>query len=723
MLEWLEGLGRPVGEAEIFELLHLTDPPQHDGLARRLRAMERDGQLMRNRAGDYGLIDRMDLVRGTVQSHRDGYGFLVPDEGGEDLFLSPRTMRSLMHDDRIVVRLSRSREAGRPEAKLVELLERRTTQVVGRYFREKTIGFVYPERRVMSQDLLIPVEHENGACDGQMVVARLIEQPSPRARPIGEIIEILGQHMAPGLEIDVAIRAHGLSDGWPATVEDEIADLAPEVGEAEKTDRRDIRHLPLVTIDGADAKDFDDAVWCKPTPGGWRLLVAIADVSAYVKPGTALDAEAAIRGNSTYFPGHVVPMLPEVLSNGLCSLNPHRDRLCMVCDMNIDGEGEVRRATFYEAVMHSSARLTYDDVADAVVERDPQAREQLGEVLPHVEELHRLYGALAGARARRGCLEFESSETQIVFGPDRKIDRIRPVTRNDAHRMIEECMIAANVCAARFLARRKVPAMYRVHDQPTGEKVADLRKFLKPLGLRLGGGKQADSADFARLAKQLIGRDDARMVSTAMLRTLPQARYAPECDGHFGLALSHYTHFTSPIRRYPDLIVHRAIKHALNGKRGAWPPADTDLGAVADQCSASERRSDDASRDVVAWLKCEYMLDKVGEKFEGTVSGVAPFGIFVELDGAYVEGLVHVSGLGRDYFHYDPVHLTLSGERSGEVFRTGRRVSVLVARVDLDDRKVDFELADVKKEPEGARRSGRGSGRGRGNGRGRRRGR
>jgi ribonuclease R len=705
LLEAFEAAARPLAFEEVFEGLGLTDDRQKDGIGRRLRAMERDGQLICNRAGHYGLVDKMDLVRGRVQSHRDGYGFLTPETGGEDLFLSPRTMRSLMHGDKIIARLSRSADAGRREAKLVELIERSTTHVVGRYFRERTIGFVYPERRVLSQDLMIPPEYENGAEEGQMVVARLIPQSSPRARPVGEIVEVLGQHMAPGLEIDVAIRAHGIPSQWPEAVTDACEGLGAEVEEVAKEGRQDLRQMPLVTIDGADAKDFDDAVFCKKTPKGWRLVVAIADVSAYVEAGSALDAQAIVRGNSTYFPGHVVPMLPEVLSNGLCSINPHRDRLCMVCDMTINAQGEVTRSRFYEAVMHSQARLTYDEVAEAVVERTPAVREELGELCVHLDELYALYGALAGARNRRGCLDFDTRETQIVFGPDRKIDRIVPVSRNDAHRIIEECMISANVCAARFLERHKAGGLFRVHAQPNNEKVADLRTFLAPLGIKLGGGKEPKTADFARAGEMIAGRPEARMVNTALLRTLPQARYATNCDGHFGLALEHYAHFTSPIRRYPDLVVHRAIKKVLGAPGASRANSEAELTSIAEQCSTTERRSDDAGRDVLAWLKCEYMLEKVGEEFAGTVSGVAPFGVFVELDGVFVEGLVHVSGLGREYFHYDAVHHALRAEGGGTVFKVGTRVQVRVVRVDLDDRKIDFELMGGDRGDPGAKGS------------------
>ncbi|NKC12361.1 MAG: ribonuclease R [Gammaproteobacteria bacterium] len=689
LIRHLTELAKPTGVDSLCASLGLRDEEQCEGVRRRLAAMVRDGELLQNRAGGYGLVGKMDLIRGTVEAHRDGYGFLRPDNGGDDLFLSPRTMRALVHADRVLARLSRSGQAGKEEARVVQILERNTSLVVGRYFRERGIGFVYPERRILHRDLLIPPDLAHDAQDGQMVVAKLVEQPSLRTRPVGEVVEILGEHMAPGLEIDVAIRAHGIPDTWPPEVEQEVRGVLPEVAQADKAGRTDLRELPLVTIDGPDAKDFDDAVYCKRTAKGWCLAVAIADVAAYVLPGTALDKEAYRRGNSTYFPGRVVPMLPEVLSNGLCSLNPHRDRLCMVCEMHIDDFGDIYRSRFFEAVMCSKARLTYDEVAQAVVERDRHVRDRLGEVAAHLDELYRLCKALLGARERRGCMAFESSETQIIFGAGRKIDRILPVTHNDAHRMIEECMIAANVCAARFLQRKREAGLYRVHEPPKADKLAALRTFLSPLGLRLGGGKAPQPQHFAALAKRARSRPDRGPIQTVLLRTMPQARYSASCDGHFGLALPQYTHFTSPIRRYPDLVVHRAIKAVL------YPSGATattsDMAEMGAHCSRTERRSDEAGWDVSAWLKCEYMLDKVGEVFDGTVNGIAPFGAFVQLDGIYVEGLVHVSVLGADYFHFDATRLSLTGERSGKTFKLGERMKVRLVRVDLDERKIDFE--------------------------------
>ena len=553
--------------------LGLTAEDARIGLTRRLRAMERDGELLCNRAGEFGLVDKMDLIRGVVISHRDGYGFLRPDEGGEDLFLSPRTMRAVMHGDRALVRLATSPHQQRAEAKLVEVLERNTTEVVGRFFRERGTGFVYPDRREFHQDVLIASDMEGGASDGQIVIARLVEQPSGRSRPVGEVIQILGEEMAPGLEIEVAIRSHGIPHEWPRDVLEEVAGYSNTIPADAGATRKDLTKLPFVTIDGADAKDFDDAVYCKATPKGWRLWVAIADVASYVEPGTALDREARARGNSTYLPGRVVPMLPEVLSNGLCSLNPDRERLSMVCEMQINQDGEAYRSRFYEAVIRSHARLTYDEVADVVQHRVAAARDSRAAHVEDLEQLYAVYHAFAAARARRGCIEFESNETQIVFGADRKIERLLPVIRNDAHRIIEECMIAANVCAAKFVHKHKAGGLFRVHEAPRAEKLKDLRTYLAPLGLRLGGGSEPNAQHFAALSRRIDGRADARALRTMLLRSLSQACYEPRMLGHFGLSLDQYAHFTSPIRRYPDLIVHRAIKSVLRvAGAPAWKP-------------------------------------------------------------------------------------------------------------------------------------------------------
>jgi ribonuclease R len=691
----LEERGKPMSRGQISRALELRSDDQQEALRRRLRAMERDGQLIRNRRGGYGLIDKMDLIRGRVTGHPDGFGFLIPEEGGDDLFLSPSEMHAVMHGDRIVARVTGVDRRGRKEGAVVEVLERVNEQVVGRYFVEQGVGFVEADNKRINQDIVVPPDQAYGATHGQLVVVQLLEHPTRRRDAVGRVVEILGDHMAPGMEIDVAIRAYGLPQEWSPLVEAERAELPVEVPEQAKADRTDLRNLPLVTIDGEDAKDFDDAVYAERDGQNWRLVVAIADVSHYVRPGSALDTEARARGNSAYFPGRVVPMLPEELSNGLCSINPEVDRLCMVADMRIDPEGELVSYRFYPGVMRSHARLTYNKVAAMLVERDEGLRKQYAPLLSHLEELHRLFEVLHGGRQRRGAMDFETTETQIVFGEARKIERIVPVTRNVAHRMIEECMLVANVATARFLEKAKIPALYRVHQGPAEQKLTDLRDFLGELGLSLGGGDKPQAKDYARLLEQVQGRADAHLIQTVLLRSMKQAVYTPDNEGHFGLAFEAYAHFTSPIRRYPDLLVHRAIRHVLAGDSPeAFKYSYSDMEGLGDHCSMTERRADEATRDAMDWLKCEYMMDRVGEEFDGLITGVTGFGIFVELQDIYVEGLVHVTALSNDYYHFDPAKHRLLGERTNKIYRLADKVRVKVARVDLDDRKIDFELAD-----------------------------
>jgi ribonuclease R len=681
------------------------DEEESEALRRRLATMEREGQLVRNRRDGYGPVDKLDLIPGRVVGHPDGHGFLVPDEGGDSVFLAPRQMRELMHGDRALVRVAGVDRRGRREGALVEVLERNSRQVVGRFFREAGVGFVVPDNPRLHHDIVVPADLQAEARDGQIVVVDLVEQPSRRSKPIGRVAEVLGDHMAPGMEIDIAVRSYGLPYTWPEAVQAEADTLGHVVPEETAAGRLDLRDLPLVTIDGADAKDFDDAVFCQRRPRGWRLLVAIADVSYYVRPGTALDAEARLRGTSVYFPGRVVPMLPEVLSNGLCSLNPEVDRLCMVCELHFDGDGEVTRARFHEGVMRSHARLTYDEVAAVLVERDQGIRGRLAPLIPHLEDLYGLYQVLRRAREARGAIDFETVETQIVFGIERKIERIEPRARNDAHRLIEECMVAANVAAARYLENAKLPALYRVHEAPPRERLEELREFLKELGLKLRGGAAPEPRHYAALLGQVQGRPDAHLIQTVLLRSMAQAVYSPDNIGHFGLAHEAYAHFTSPIRRYPDLLVHRAIRHRLSKRRPAtFAYTHADLVGLGGHCSTAERRADEATRAAVEWLKCEHMLERVGEELPGIISGVASFGLFVELEGIYVEGLVHVTSLPNDYYHFEPVHHRMEGERTGRSYRLGDRITVRVMRVDLDERKIDLEPVETDRPGGRARR-------------------
>lgn len=699
VLAYLEQAGELTSFKQLARALGVVGERDLDSFERRLRAMERDGQVLRNRRGCYGLPEKMDMVRGRIVGHPDGYGFLITDEGGDDLFISPREMRQVLHGDRAVVRETRVDARGRRECSIIEVLERAQKTVVGRYFLEDGLGFVVPEDKRIAQDIFIAPENAGLARRGQIVMAEILEQPTLHRQPVGRIAEIIGDHMAPGMEIEIAIRKHSLPHVWPEAVLEEAARLSPEVPEADKRGREDLTHLPLVTIDGEDARDFDDAVYCERVRGGWRLIVAIADVSRYVLPATALDVEARNRGNSVYFPKSVIPMLPEVLSNGLCSLRPHVDRLCIACEMRINQKGMILDYQFFEAVMHSHARLTYNKVAAILVERNAELRSEYAELLPHLEDLYALFKALQTARARRGAIDFELPETRIVFDAERKIEYIEPLVRNDAHKLIEECMLAANVCAAEYLGEHDVPALYRVHAGPTTEKLLELRQFLFEFGLTLGGGDEPKAPDYARLLKKLEPGPEGRLVHTMLLRSLSQAVYSAENSGHFALSYPRYTHFTSPIRRYPDLLVHRAIKQML-GRHRAHPDADPrhQTAAAGEHCSMTERRADDATRDVIRWLKTEFMMDKVGDEFVGIVSGVTGFGLFVELAEIYVDGLVHISSLGNDYYHFDPGKQRLLGERTRQSYRLGDSVRVRLVRVNLDEAKLDFELVKAVQE-------------------------
>jgi len=724
ILQHLSERGSPAAREELVAEFGLTTDEQLEALRRRLRAMERDGQLIYTRRGTYAPVDKLDLIRGRISGHRDGFGFMVPDDGSDDLFLSPAQMRLVFDGDRVLARVSGLDRRGRREGAIVEVIERAHETIVGRYFEEAGIGFVEADNPKIQQEVLVTPGRTGGARVGQFVAIKITHWPTARFQPQGDIVEVIGNYMAPGMEIDVALRSYDIPHVWPEAVVKEARKLKPEVEEKDKEHRVDLRHLPFVTIDGEDARDFDDAVYCEKNSGrwklfsgGWKLYVAIADVSHYVKVGSALDEEAQKRGNSVYFPERVVPMLPEELSNGLCSLNPHVDRLAMVCEMNMSKSGELLDYQFYEAVIHSHARLTYNKVSYMLEQpkssEGKALREEYKEVLPHLKQLYALYQALLAARHERGAIDFETQETRIVFGAGRKIAEIRPTQRNDAHKLIEECMLAANVATARFMLDHDMPSLYRVHDGPPAERVEKLKAFLGELGLALHKGKLGPvPKDYQKLLASIQGRPDFHLIQTVMLRSLSQAVYSAENNGHFGLNYEAYTHFTSPIRRYPDLLVHRAIRSVIRSKRetkhvqraGAasmpkariYPYDEAALEKLGEQCSMTERRADEATRDVVNWLKCEFMQDRVGEIFEGVITAATGFGIFVELKDIYVEGLVHVTALPADYYHFDPVHHRLAGERSGRSFRLGDSVAVKVMRVDLDERKIEFELSEGK---------------------------
>jgi ribonuclease R len=691
VLQIMAEQGVPVSIEQLYQLLGISES-EREIFNRRLNAMVRDGQILRNRKDVLCIAEKLHLIAGTIQGHPDGFGFLIPDDkdkyGGMDFFLSPREMSQVMHGDRVMVRQAGVDSRGRPEAKIVEVLERKNTRLVGRLFRANGFSIVAAEDKRVNQDILIPYHLDMKARDGQVVIVELTDQPSPHAKPMGKVVEILGNYADSGMEIEIALRKHHLPYEFSADAM-RLAESYPKTVQAKDWKGRiDLRELPLITIDGETARDFDDAVYCEPQGKGWRLVVAIADVSFYVKPGDALDKDAFERGNSVYFPRRVIPMLPEALSNGLCSLNPDVERLCMVCDMQVDGLGNVKRYQFYPSVMRSKARMTYTKVYDMLMQPEGAVAKEYAWLKPHVQHLYKLYQIMVKAREKRGAIEFESSETMMVFDDHGKIDRIEAVSRNEAHRLIEECMLAANVCASDFLKTHEHPALYRIHEGPTPEKLEALRTFMGEFGFGVGGGDSPHAKDYGKLLAQFKGRPDEMLLQTVLLRSMQQAVYSPDNIGHFGLAYESYTHFTSPIRRYPDLLIHRAIKAVLSGdkyKAGDW----SELGK---HCSMTERRADDATRDVQAWLKCYYMQDKIGEVFDGTVAGVTSFGLFVALDNVYIEGLLHVTELGNDYFNYDKARHEMAGERSGVRYRLGDRLRVKVSRVDLETSKIDFVL-------------------------------
>ncbi|MGM0563938.1 MAG: ribonuclease R [Pseudomonadota bacterium] len=704
ILKIVREMGPPLSGADVADALGISpeDDDSLDVLEFRLKAMVRDGQLVINRRGGLIPVDEKDLVRGRVTAHPDGFGFLVPEEGGEDLYIHAKQMDALFHGDQVIMRRAGKGRGGKTEGRLVEVLERGVTHVVGRLTIEGGMAFVESENKRITQDVLVPLDKTLGAESGQVVRAEITHYPTRRHQAQGMVVETLGEHMAPGMEIDIAIHSHNLPNEFPEEVLAAANALGDEVAEEDKRGRTDYRDLPFITIDGADAKDLDDAVYAEPKEDGWKLHIAIADVSHYVKPDSVLDKEAVKRATSVYFPGRVIPMLPENISNGLCSLNPHVDRLCMVCEVHIDGKGEIQSYDFKEGVFQSKARTTYDEVGKIVLEQDPATREKFSHVVPHVEELHRLFKVLRQARERRGAIDFDTVETRIVFGDDKKIEAIVPVHRHDAHKLIEECMVTANIATAMYLEKHGVPALYRVHDEPGEDKYEDLREFLMSFGMSLPAATKPDVKLYADIARQAAGRPEQDLITTVLLRSMKQAQYRAECKGHFGLALDHYAHFTSPIRRYPDLLVHRALRHILRG--GTAEDYRYDMGemaALGEICSTNERRADEATRDATDWLKCEYMMDKVGETYDATITGVAPFGIFAQLKEVYVEGMVHVTNLERDYFDYDPVGHRLIGQRTGQLYRLSDTITVKVEKVDLDDRKIDLSIAEPnKRQPE-----------------------
>ncbi|HCU89361.1 MAG TPA: ribonuclease R [Gammaproteobacteria bacterium] len=688
-MRYLEAAQSPANIREIAKALDIVGKPELTSLRRRLQAMTRDGQVLHTRDDRYGIAKRMELIVGRVLGHPDGFAFVRPEEGNGDIFLSHTDARNVLHGDRVLVRVAGLDNRDRPFGSVVEVLERANSEVVGRYYREKGVGFVTPDNPRINQDILIPKVGKK-AKSGQFVVAQITQQPDGRRQPpIGEIVDVLGDHMAPGMEIDVAIRTYNLPVEWPQSVTEEVAEFPVEVNAELLEHRVDLRDKGFVTIDGENARDLDDAVFCKKSASGFNLYVAIADVAHYVTEDSELDMEARSRGTSVYFPNNVIPMLPEKVSNGICSLNPGEDRLVVVCEMRFDNHGRMKKYRFYNAVIRSHARLTYEDAA-ALISSNKKTKKASPEL--NVLSLYALYQLLKACREERGALDFDTREPHFIFDKQRKIERIESRQRNDAHRMIEESMISANVAAATELIKNQCIALFRNHDRPDPEKIESLREFLAGIGLQLGGGNEPSALDFAHVLVRATERSDQHLIETILLRGQKLAQYDPENGGHFGLALEAYAHFTSPIRRYPDLLVHRAIKARI-ARRKQSPDCAAVVMALGQHCSMTERRAEEATRDVIAWLKCEYMEDKVGERFSGVVSGVTSFGVFIQLNSIFVEGLLHVTSLPQDYYEFDPTHHCLRGRASGNQFSIGQAIEIVVARVSLDDRKIDFSLS------------------------------
>ena len=671
---------RPKSKRQLFELLSIEDE-QKKAFERRLRAMVRDKQLSCNKNGVYRPFSNRGLISGTVIANPKGFGFVSLDKGGKDLRLSSQQMKLVFHGDKVKVRLLNRKL----DAEIVQVTQTVKT-LVGRLHINQDACYVVVDDRRIKHEIDI-VELIEGCADNQVVVVEVLNSPTLEKNASGRITSIIGNYLDEGVEVDSAIHRHEIPAIFGDKALEESAKLPNKVLTKDKKGRVDITHLELVTIDGEDSRDFDDAVYAIPSKNGWKLMVAIADVSHYVKEGSQLDAESLERGNSVYFPHRVVPMLPESISNGLCSLNPEVERLCMVCEMEIDSLGSLLEYKFYSAVMLSHARLTYTEVNEMLENNKSKLRKKYKKIENNIDFLYGLYQTLRISRQKRGVMDFDRIESQILFDDQGKIENIVARKRNDAHRLIEECMLMANQAAAKYLQKENEDFLYRVHPKPTPEKVEITRQFLTAIDLRLDGGLEPESSDFAKLLKNASGREDENIIKTVVLRTMKQATYTPNNEGHFGLAFEDYAHFTSPIRRYPDLLVHRAIKRALTNKHRERSNKMVELGA---HLSMTERRADDASRDVEQWLKCEYMRDKVGDSFNGVISGVAGFGLFVELTEIFVEGLISVRDLKEDYFIYDDVHHQLKGQRGGRIYRLGDLIKVKVASVNLDDRKIEF---------------------------------
>ena len=705
ILECMEKEGEPMGFKRLTEILEIEENAEREALQHRLKAMVRDGQLMVDRRNIYAIASKMELITGKISAHPDGYGFLVTAKGEEDVFLSERQMRRVFHGDIAQVRVGGKDRRGRLQGDIVEVVERHTEQLVGRIFHDGDLCFVEPLNNRINTDILLPGAKAREQPEGQIVVVNVLQQPTGKGHVTAEITEVLGSQLTPDMEVGIALRNHDIPVDWPEEVLALVADMPDKVLDKDLVGRQDLRELPFVTIDGEDARDFDDAVYCQArSRGGWQLRVAIADVGHYVEVGSSLDQAAHARGTSVYFPQYVVPMLPEKLSNGLCSLNPYVDRLVIVCDMLISAAGRVSSYKFYEAVICSSARLTYTEVARLI--NSPNEPFQKPELVADVLELQNLYEVLVDMRKQRGALEFESTELQFLFDDKGSVSSIQPRSRNIAHRIIEECMLCANVSAARFIVKHGKPGLFRVHEPPTAEKADQLRGFLSRFDVSLEEGDRPTTHDYQEVISQLREKKNSHVLQMALLRSMNQAVYQPENKGHFGLGYKEYAHFTSPIRRFPDLLMHRLIKSVIHSrtlsdwilrfgkpaKASFYPYEKLEVIALGEHTSFVERRADAAVYEVLEWIKCDYMSDRVGDIHDGVITGVAKFGFFVELVDVFVEGLIHVSTLAGDYYQYDQPSQTLVGERTGATYGMGDTVSVQVARVNVTERKMDFEL-------------------------------
>ena len=697
IIEILECAGVPQKITVLAEQLSITNE-EFEFFERRLKAMARDGQILINRRNLVCVAEKLDIVKCRVEMQKDGFGFAVPlkPTGEKDFVLYERQLYGVMNGDIVTVRPLGLDRRGRREGQVLDIVERGQSSLVGRFYLDHGVAVLEPEDKRLHQNVILePASVAQFQPEsGQVIVAKIESYPENHRPAVAKITEILGNYADSGMEIEIALRKHKLPYEFSAGCLQAAAKIPDTVRTADRKNRVDLRDLPLVTIDGETSRDFDDAVYAEKIGRNYRLVVAIADVSHYVRPDDAIDTDAKERATSVYFPRRVIPMLPEALSNGICSLNPNVERLCMVCDMTITYAGNVKSYEFYPAVMKSHGRLTYNQVWDWLENSvDNEYKSSL-------HTLYKLFQVLQKNRRKRGAMEFETVETQMIFDDNGKIERIEEVHRNDAHKLIEECMLAANVCAADFLLRHQHKALYRNHAGPTPEKLAVLREQLALLGLRLGGGDKPEPKHYGKLAEQIAERPDREALQSMLLRSMQQAVYEAENEGHFGLAYDYYTHFTSPIRRYPDLLVHRAIKAVLANKTytaGNWQ----ELGA---HCSYCERRADEASRDVENWLKTYFMRDKVGEIFGGKVSRITNFGIFVTLDNVHIDGMVHVSDLGEDYFQYREDLMAMVGERSGVRFSVGDRLQVKVARADLDTCRIDLVL---ESEPPKAKKRGK----------------